>query len=285
MLVKKTKKQYLRKMRCGQITDKEVADLFNTSESNVQRAFVDYTQRKNPFRKDKSKNYVVIAEIFISCVSMVLILFTLFEMQVARNHTYMPDLYFEKTTFIVTWDTNGYKNENIEKDGLFENFAQTTKYVDAIPLIELTNIGVGTAKNIRMEWKHNDNMKELTNYLYDLNKNADFNYNIDRSFTIIESNDTIIGTSPKPLGEITYMKNEDQNQGIVMPYEYLECLRHICNNYKEGGLKFPNIEISVKYCDIQGKEYHSIRTIKLSLLILTQNPDGSGYAVIDILEI
>lgn len=284
MLIKKFKRRYLEKMRCGQITDKEVADIFNTSEINVQRAFVDYSQKKNPFNKDKFKKYVVMVEMFISCASMLLVLFTLFEMQVARNHTYMPDLYFEKTSFIVTWGANGLKNENNKEDNLFENFAKTIKYIDTIPLIELTNIGVGTAKDIRMEWKHNNNMKELTNYLYELNKEADFIYTIGKSFSTIKSNGALIQSSSEHLGRITYMKNENQNQGIVMPYEYLECIRHICYNYKESGLKFPNIEISVKYYDIQGKEYHSTRNIQLRLLMLTQSVDGSGYAVIDIIE-
>ena len=284
MLLRKSKKRYLEKMRCGEITCKEVADIFKTSENNVQKAFVEYSQRKNPFKLDKLKRYIGTTEVFISCVSMLLVLFTLFEMQVARNHTYMPDLYFEKTTVIVTWDSNGLKSENNEKDDILESYAQTTKYIDTIPLIKLTNIGVGTAKKIRLEWKHNDNMKELSNYLYVLNKDVDFMYNIDKSFTTIKSNDTIRQTSSKPVGEITYMKNEDQNHGIVLPYEYLECIRHTCYNYKEGGLKFPDIEISVRYYDIQNKVYHSNRTIQLKLLILTRNPDGSGYAVIDILE-
>ena len=180
------KKYYLKRMRYGQITDKEVAKIFNTSVGNVQHAFVEYSNKKNPFRERKLfASIISIAEIIISIVSILLVYFTLVEMQVARNNSYLPDIHFSKTSFAITWNMPEQSDSNELMDNMFQQLCSTTEYIDTVPQIELINIGMGTAKNIHMEWAHSDNMRALSSYLYEVNPEPSFAYKIEKSYIYI----------------------------------------------------------------------------------------------------
>ena len=280
---KKGKKYYLEKMRNGQITDAEVAMIFNTSISNVRHAFIDFSKRKNPFYQ-RNFNLLSIAEILISVISVVLVYSTLLEMQTARNNAYRPGIYFNKTAFAITWNADGTLNSDYADDEFFQNLYHTTNYINAIPTVNLSNIGMGTAKNIHLEWVHSRNMRVLTDFLYTINSNASFSYEIRDGFTTISTDGTIMRTTHKPSVDISYMKNDTQNESISIPYEYFECLRHICCNYT-GGLDFPTIQIAINYLDVQGKQYHIEKTIKINPVLLTLNPDSSGYAIFELIEV
>lgn len=280
----KRKKYYLEKMRHGQMTDEEVAKKFNTSVSNVRIAFIEYSKNKNPFRQ-KRCSFISIIEIIISIISMVLVFFTLTEMQTARNNAYIPDIYFNKTLFGISWDQNGLISSDILNDEMFEALSSDTEYINQVPEIELINIGMETAKNIHLEWEHNDNMEKLTDYLYSKDEMASFSYEFDNSMIFISSNDKIIGTTAKPSLDITYMLNEPQGDTILFPFEYFDCIRHICYSYEDGGLVLPDIKIMVQYLDIQGKKYCIEKTIRIQLLSLTRQPDNSGYAFFKIIEV
>lgn len=272
-------------MRHGQITDQEVAQLFNTTVANVRIAYVEYSKKKNPFYHHNWSPAAVIIQIMVSIVSVLLVFFTLNEMQVARDHAYLPDIYFEKTSFAITWDTNGLPSTNFIDDEIFKSFCGSTKYIDIIPKIELTNIGMGTAKNIHLEWSHSNNLKALTDYLYTINKEALFTYEINDSFSILISNGTTSQSTSRPQLDITYMKNDSEDYAISIPYEYVECIRHICYNYSDDGLYLPNIKIVLSYFDIQGKEYRIEKNIKIQLQVLLKNPNKSGYAFFEIIEV
>lgn len=281
---KRNKKYYLEKMRHGQITDEEVARIFNTSVSNVQHAFIEYSKKKNPFRQ-RDYSVVAITEILISIISILLVYFTLLEMQVARNNAYLPDIYFNKTSFAITWDSNGYPDFDCLDDELLQAFCQETNYIDRPPIIEIENIGMGTAKNIHLEWTHPSNMQALTNCFDTINATPPFTYEINEFFTVITINEKTILCTSKPSLDIAYMKNESQNDSICFPLEYLLCIRHICRNYGNDGIALPDIKIKLHYYDIQGKEYRIEKTIRIQLSILTLNPDNSGCASFNLIEI
>ena len=92
-------------------------------------------------------------------------------------------------------------------------------------------------------------------------------------------------TNYKPSVDISYIKNDTQNESISIPYEYVECLRHICCNYTGGGLNFPSIQIAINYLDVQGKQYDIEKTIKINPVLLTLYPDNSGYTIFDLIEV
>lgn len=284
MFKKKSKKYYLEKMRHGQITDEEVARIFNTSISNVRNAFIEYSKNKNPFRQ-RNHNVITLAQIIISIISILLVYVTLLEMQVDRNNAYLPDIYFNKTSFVITWDVNGSPDLDCSDDEMFQALCQTTNYVNMVPRIELENIGMGTAKNIHLEWAHSSNMRALVNYLYTINDTSSFTYEINGHFTVITADGHTIQSTSRPFLDITYMKNEPQGDSISIPYEYWLCIRHICRNYNSGGLNLPDIKIALHYYDIQGKEYRIEKTIQIQLYMLTLNPDNSGYASFNLIEI
>ena len=127
---------------------------------------------------------MILIELTVAVASVLLVYFTLLEMQVERNNAYLPDIYFNEIEFIVTLDINGLALSEHPDDEIFQT---------------LINIGMGTAKNMRLDWKHLKNMRVLTDYLYAINSYA--------SFTVISSHGHKIQTIARPYLEIIYMQN------------------------------------------------------------------------------
>lgn len=283
--MQKNKRYYFEKMRQGLITDEEVAKLFNTSVSCVRNAYIDYSKTKNPFCKRDYRVIILIIEVMVSVISVLLVLFTLLEMQVARNNSYIPDVYFNKTTFAVTWDATGLPNPAFLENPLYQVLFSITDYVDEIPSIELTNIGMGTAKHIRLEWQHSDNIRNLRDFLYNSNKEANFQYEIKDNQVVITSNGREIRSTARPFFEIAYMKNEPQSDSITLPYEYIECIRQIFYKYSGNGQFLPDIQIILNYEDIQGKAYCVRKKLRIKLKRLIITPDNEGYAFFELMEV
>ena len=273
--MRRSKKYYLKMMSYGQITDEEVAAKFKTSVQNVRVAFVEYSKDRNPFRPINLK-------LCLELISILLVLFTLFEMQVSRNNAYLPDILFHNTTFAVTWNENGFTRLGQSDDEMYQNLIGRNEYVNEIPKIKLTNIGVGTAKNVQIEWAY-DNLELLVDYLYQVNDEATFTFKrMDGSDTLI-INDSIY-TSSKPFTEIAYMKNESEEDIIVFPYEYWECIRESCVNQTDSYLPIPDLQVELRYSDVQGKRYTVNKIITVYPIIRVINPDNSGYAMFEIRE-
>lgn len=277
----KSKNSYLKKLLNNNIEISCVAKLYNTTEKNVQKAVEEYAQKSNPFRQREFKVYI---EIFVAIVSVLLVWFTLFEMQVERNNAYKPDIFFNDALLILTWDSEGTAVE-IDDVDVWDYYKESAEFINTVPMVKFENIGMGTAKYLRIQWDQIKNMKTLTDYLYAINNEADFTYRIDKSFLQTESNGVIMQSSSKPLLEVAYMKNESEGQRIMLPFEYYDCLRHICYNYREGGLFVPGIDIISTYQDIQGKEYKNIKTLQFKLETLSYSPEGSGWAVFTLREV
>lgn len=273
--MRRSKRHYLKMMSYGQITDEEVAAKFNTSVQNVRNAFVEYSRNRNPFRPLNIKLY-------LELISILLVLFTLFEMQVSRNNAYLPDILFYNTTFAVTWNENGFTRLGQSDDEMYQNLIARNEYVNEIPKIKLTNIGVGTAKNVQIEWEY-ENLDLLVDYLYKVNDKATFTYLRNDKYDSVIINGSLY-TSSKPFSEITYMKNESEEERIVFPYEYWECIRESCVNQTAGSLPIPDLKVEVRYSDVQGKRYTVTKIISVYPTIRVVNTDNSGYAMFEIRE-
>lgn len=277
----RSKNSYLKKLLNNNIEISYVAKLYNTTERNVQKAVEEYAQKSNPFRQRDFKVYI---EIFVAIVSVLLVWFTLLEMQVERNNAYKPDIFFNEALLILTWDSEGTAVE-IDDVDVTDYYKESAEFINTVPIVKFENIGMGTAKYLRIQWNQIKNMKTLTDYLYAIKSEADFTYRIDKSFLQTESNGVIMQSSSKQLLEVAYMKNESEGQRIMLPFEYYDCLRHICYNYREGGLSVPGIDILSTYQDIQGKEYKNIKTLQFKLEMLSYSPEGNGWAVFTLKEV
>lgn len=283
-----SKDRYLKKLLNNDIEIGYVAKLYNTTENNVQKAVEEYAQKRNPFRQHDFKIYI---EIFVAIASMLLVWFTLLEMQVERNNAYKPDIFFNEVLLVLTWDSEGTAVNIDDVDVLghysdaLDYYKENAEFINKVPIVEFENIGMGTAKYLRFQWDQEKNMKTLTDYLYAIKSEVDFTYIIDKSFLQIKSNGVIMQSSSKPLLEVTYMKNESEGQRIMLPFEYYECLRHICYNYRDGGFFLPGINIISTYQDIQGKEYKNTKTLQFKLEMLTYSPEGNGWAAFTLREV
>jgi len=275
VLVRRSKKYYLKMMSHGQITDEEVAVKLNTSVQNVRKAFVEYSQNRNPFRPLNFKLY-------LELISILLVLLTLFEMKISRNNAYLPDILFNNTTFAVTWNENGFTLLGQTDDEMSKKLITWVDHVNEIPKIKLTNIGVGTAKYVQIEWEY-DNLETLVEYLYEVNDKATFTFRRYGESDNLIINDNIY-TSSKPYREIAYMKNESEEELIVFPYEYWECIRESCIHHEDLYLPIPDLQLVLRYSDVQGKRYTVKKTITIDPLMRVVNPDNSGYAVFEIRE-
>lgn len=274
--MRRNKKYYLKMMSRGQITDEQVAEKFNTSVQKVRKAFVGYSKNKNPFRPLNFKFYFEV-------ISILLVLLTLLEMQVSRNNAYLPDIYFNNTTFTITWDEYGLTGSDHLEDVLFQNLTSSTDYINEIPKIKLTNIGVGTAKYIYIEWIHDDNLQKLVDYLYKVNNQATFRYKINNGTNTLIVNENMYTTS-KPYREIAYMKNESEDKIIVFPYEYWECIRESCINFSDPNVRPPFLDLLLRYSDVQGKVYTVKKTLTIEPTMIVIQADNSGYAQFEIKE-
>jgi len=100
----KSKSYYLRELQKGNIEVGDVAKQFNTTEEIVNEAVKDFSKKRSPFRQ---RDFKLVVEISIAVISMLLVWFTLLEMQVERINAYKPDIFFNETMLILTWDSEG----------------------------------------------------------------------------------------------------------------------------------------------------------------------------------
>ncbi|MGM9659508.1 MAG: hypothetical protein ACI3WQ_02805 [Faecousia sp.] len=270
------KRKYLKMMSYGQITDEKVAKIFNTSVTNVRMAFAEYSKSRNPFRQ---RDYKFLIEI----ISILLVLFTLIEMNIERNNAYLPDIYFNNTVFIIGWDKEGTLSSDSSNEQVFQYYSTLTDFTNEVPQIKFTNVGMETAKYVHIEWDHSNNMKALSHFFVNASKESLFSYEVTDSFTIIKTNNSKITTISNHSLDITYMKNESQEEQILLPLEYWECIKINC--YNGADMEIPDLKIRLRYSDIQGKEYHVEKIMKIVPLYKVTNLDNSGYAVFEVREI
>lgn len=149
-----TKKYYFEKMRHGLMTDVEVAHIFNVSVSSVRFGFIEYSKRKNPFLCPDTKIGSTL-EFLLSLFAVMLTFLTLIEMRIERNNTYLPYISFQETTVGIAWHSNGSVNYGILDNEDFQSEAENfSANVDGIVLLEFSNIGVGSARDVRVQWNH-----------------------------------------------------------------------------------------------------------------------------------
>lgn len=280
-LIKHTKKYYLNRMRQGQITDKEVAKLLNTTEAHVKEAFVNYCQSKKPFRK-KEQFTIEIINIFISFLSLAVILFTLLEMQVARNNAYRPDLVFSTEFLLLSWDKNGNTNNNYDYGNLAADIAKRSNLAAEI---QIHNIGVGAAKNVELTINNKDNIKRLEKYILSNGSDMKLKYSVGKSMIETKSENLTIGINiieSRRYGYILSSSDFETKYFFDLSIVYNEILREICYLNQNPSLEIPSLNIRISYQDIQGKTYEKKAKIYIRPMLQEILEDGSGCAVFEV---
>ena len=276
------KKFYLRKLYNGQMNISDVAGTFMTSNDNVEIALNAYKASRNPFQRHDVSKIIRRIELLVTILSLLLVFFTLQEMQNARNAAYRPDIYISDSGFLVIWNSEG-KLVDDYPDHL-PNFY--TNY-DSIPMFEMKNIGIGTAKQIEFNWNYKSNIQKLCEYHYSINPQVDFKCSLNNHsiFLVIDGSPTQFGNWNDKIS-FPFLHNEEHNQSLLFPYVYQMIIKdiyskHLTNEEISSIIpKIPNIEASISYSDIQGKHYYKKLNIICNTTLASVREDSSGYAII-----
>ena len=266
---------YLKKMQKGELTNQQVADILNVTVNTVNSEYNDYIEKQNPFKKKSFEYKNAIIQITISIISTFIVLFTLFEMQVARNATYLPDISLSNTEVAIAWDKNGLSYISEDDMNTISKMIKEDTVINKLPQIKIYNIGVGTAKDISFEWNNPKNIKQFMNIL---NSYDDIDISFDGSMVNIKTPSIKQGIFIPANSQIDFLLNSTQEYDtLIFPFSYYQLIKEI---YMRTDTKeVPTLNLSVSFSDVQGKVYKKNIQINTNISFMTQNPDGSGFCV------
>ena len=213
-------------------------------------------------------------------ITVLLVLFTLFEMVKQRKATYKPDIVISNNSVYVYISQSGFPDiwleERIAKGDIFETSEPNLKFQ-----LPIYNLGLGAARDIEIEWKY-----DHANFIKAVNQISTYSpkkFNLsmtDYDFLLFE----IPGKYRSYInleGELINKKNfllpysmEDKSESISLPQGfmllvsvYALCDISKCLKERSHFPKFdiPQIDLSIKYNDIGGST-HS-KTFKFKLLL------------------
>lgn len=275
MFVKHGKKYYLKKINQGILSITEVANMFHVSTKLIEQELINYENGNNPFMNKQSSKRDSTIQIIISIISSILVLLTLFEMKVDRNAAYRPSLSISNAETAIAWNEHGEIIENDKKD--FENLLKENTILNVSPQLLIYNIGVGTAKNVTFEWNHQENIKQFVEKFnqYDGIKIL----SIEEKGVIIESDSSVIKVGYRSEVEFEFIPNTPTTEcSIVFPRLYYDLITQLCR-YEPLAEHHLCFQLTVRYYDIQGKEYFETLYITPEPYFFAYNEDGSGQGV------
>lgn len=272
-----TGRYYLKKIKDGQLTNQQVADILNTTLETVDSAYDEYCKDQNPFKKRSFEFKSTTVQIAISVISTCLVLLTLFEMQAARNATYLPNISIGNTEVAIAWDKNDLPYISEEDLETISKAIDENTIINKLPQMKVYNIGVGTAKDITFKWDSN-NIQQLANVLstYD-----DIDVIFDGSFVNIKTSSIEQGMWSPDSSQTDFLLNSTQEFATLsLPLPYYELIREI---YIRTDVKtIPSLHLQISFSDVQGKTYTQSLQINSTISFLLQNPDGSGFCVFNL---
>ena len=278
-IFKHTGRYYLKKIRKGQLTTHQVAEILDTTFEIVDSAYSDYCQKQNPFKKKNYELKNTVIQIAISIVSTFLVLLTLFEMQAERNASYLPDISLNNTEVAIAWNENGLPYISNEAKTIFSKMIKDNNtQVNALPQIKVYNIGVGTAKDITFIWDTQKNMNQFMDILkfYD-----DINISFEGNTVNIKTPSIDQTTWEPDSHQIDFMLNSAQEYDTLMfPLSYYQLIKEIY--IRTDPQNIPTLYLSVSFSDVQGRVYNKALQLTPRISLLTQNPDGSGFCIFNL---
>lgn len=280
-IFKHTGQYYLEKIYSGDLTTDQVADILNIPLDVVDSAYIDYYQGKNPFKKKNHELKITTIQIVISIISTLLVLLTLFEMRAERNATYLPNISLSNTEVAIAWNENGLPYISAESESFFsEMINKNDTQVNILPQIKVYNIGVGTAKDITFTWDTKRNIKQFMDIL---NTYEDINLSFEENMIYIKTPSMEQGIGESDSYGIDFMLNSTQEYDtLTFPLSYYELIKQIY--MKKDIQNVPTLFLCISFSDIQGKTYNKSLQITPKVSFLTQNPDGSGYCIFNLIS-
>lgn len=227
--------------------------------------------------KNKSFEFKkAVLEIGISIVSVILVLLTLFEMQADRNAAYRPDVSFADIEVAITWEgecetENPEENQPLNLDPFFEKYD-----VNATPQLMMYNIGVGTAKNIKLQWDHGANVE---NFIKAFEPYDDISILLDDNMIYIETDKSVIGQGVGNGYTADFMLSSAEDYcTIQFPVAYSYLIRELLTRSLPSN-QLPTLSLSVTYTDIQNKAYSKVINIYIQTISYISDAYGNGCCV------
>lgn len=263
---------YLKKIQKGQLTTQQVADILNTTIDAVDSAYRDYCKKQDLFKRKSIDNTI---QITVSIISTILVLLTLFEMQAARNATYLPDIFLSNTKVAISWDKNGLPCITQEAKDTISTTADKNTIINKLPQIKIYNIGVGTAKNISFNW---DTQKNMNAFMDVLNPCDDIDISFDGNMLHLKTPTIEQGIGEADKSQFDFLLNSTQEfETLTFPFSYYTLIKE--SYIRTDNKKIPTLYLSVSYSDVQGKSYNRTIQINADISFLTKNSDGSGFCI------
>lgn len=219
--IRHTGRYYLKKIEAEQLSNQQVADILNTTVDIVDSAYDEFCKEQNPFKRKSFEFKSTAVQISISIISTFLVLFTLFEMQAARNATYLPDISLGDTEVAIAWDENGFSIVSEEAEKIILKIATDNDLeINALPQLRVYNIGVGTAKDITLKWDTAENIKQLMKVL---NSRDDVVISLEEEMIHIKTPSVEQGIWSPSMEQIDFILNSTQEFSVIsFPMSYFE---------------------------------------------------------------
>lgn len=201
-----------------------------------------------------------------SVASVILVYFTLKEMQIQRKNTYMPDIVFDRTKISFNWIKN-------PQEEFFQQF-----------LIKSYNIGVGVAKNIKISLE----ISSFVNLIEKLQKvDQEYIYNYDNfTLRIIKKNGAkhILNTRLLISEKLYLLPNGNETWEIFIPYFIIIILNRIYEISEDLMSSTIGLIFNLSYTDVQGIKYYKkliLNTYFETICIFEEkNENAEGYVTL-----
>jgi hypothetical protein len=221
--------------------------------------------------------------------SSLIALFTLFEIRVQRKKSLMPELVIYKPNVHLSWHTIGDKKipVNWSKTSIQETNHNFQKYH-----FEVSNIGLQSAKSIKVSWEYN--IEELIGLIHKSNGDRQYQIDIDDIVKWLSVNldgkmilgmDTIIELN-KEIDFIAPLSITKEVTRIEIPtsFQLLTSLLYSqCNNTSAVLDLKPTISLKITYQDISDNLYQKVFSYKFQLTSFhpdaSENDLNAGYGV------
>lgn len=229
------------------------------------------------FSKKKVKSFIaklissakILAD-FATIISVIVIIFTLSEMQIQRNNAYMPQIIFEPVQVDISWGNTA---------DLVNPLANANGIVNPTSVkIPSRNIGVGVAKQITYSIDIST-FYDWFNLLKELDK--------ENSYTLVQKDNQVVVTIndrnimfPVKLEEnkVFLLPNAEEVFDLVIPMQYISLLQAIYSVHGDEFPDIPDIKLSVSYTDVQGVKYNKQVSLIIMSLYMVEDSNGNGLA-------
>lgn len=211
-------------------------------------------------------------------ITIVLVLLTLFEMQNQRKTSYKPDLVIPNMDIEATYNTEFSKYKLIWKTPTDDNYSTFNNQ------ISIYNLGLGSAKNIIIEWKID--ILEASNIIQSFVKDSATPLFIDhdahnKRLLIRNEKEEVISSLPATwIQEIAFIRSDSISLDpikIRIPTHYLDLCSYVWTPYrntketffrdiyvdKNPSLNLPSINLEIQYSDLSEEKHVKKMTMQL----------------------